>query len=359
MKGYKTTHHFADSRVVVLVSVCMLLLWLFSSNILLFIGSFCYLLLIGTAHGYVHYMRSVQVDMKQENNYLFVEESDVCQLRFYNSMRFPAFLTLSFRSDEGMDWNGAFTRTNHFYQVQLELPPRAEKRVDLTGIAKKRGTHTWQNVQLTVTDPFNLVNLQLQLQIAPVFHVFPRMKKVRIPETKRWRYGYRSAIASPLLDEMKIIGVKAYEQEAFRSIHWGATAKTGVLSAKKLEPVQADRYAVYLNLVGQHAFMLRPDAEELIEFTAGTCKQLLEMDCSFELWVNSVQGQGVLHIGPGLYRRQLYKVLQLLATLTVRDTPLPSKLFYQTGFRRQQVDAIPLIIGRPPEEVRNWLQVAK
>ncbi len=74
--------------------------------------------------------------------------------------------------------------------------------------------------------------------------------------------------------------MKSYENEDFRSIHWSATAKTGGDNCKKHERTQSDKYAIYLNLQNKSGISLRNDTEELIELTAGICKQLLMQNCS-------------------------------------------------------------------------------
>ena len=107
-------------------------------------------------------------------------------------------------------------------------------------------------------------------------------------------------MSSPLYDETKVMGVKSYENEDFRSIHWSATAKTGTIIAKKYERTQCDKYAIYLNLQNKSGVSLRNDIEELIELTAGICKQLLMQNCSFEVWINSVKDNGLLHIKMGI-----------------------------------------------------------
>lgn len=61
----------------------------------------------------------------------------------------------------------------------------------------------------------------------------------------------------------------------------------------------------------------------------------------------------------GKHRKQLYKAMDLLSSLTEKDTPLNTHFFYQTGFRRQEAGCIPLIIGYPPEKQKEWIQIVK
>ncbi len=50
-------------------------------------------------------------------------------------------------------------------------------------------------------------------------------------------------------DETSIIGVKRYERESFRSIHWKASAKMQELQAKQYEPVKNYSWTICLSLV--------------------------------------------------------------------------------------------------------------
>nr|WP_277493602.1 DUF58 domain-containing protein [Bacillus cereus] len=273
------------------------------------------------------------------------------------------FLNFCFRSQKGIDWHikENWMKRGDFYSIPLSLSKNEEIVIDLNAQAKRRGKWQWDQIEIVMSDPFRLITLHLTYkhEQAPIFHVYPRIAKVNIPETNRWQQGYRAATVSPLYNETKIIGVKPYEGEAFRSIHWGATARTGTLSTKKYEPSQGDRYAVYLNLVGKNSYTWRSDTEWLIEVTIGVCKQLFLQDCSFELWVNCVHNNSILQIGSGRDRSQLYRALQLLSVITDNDLPVSSEIFFKSGFRKQEPGAIPLIIGYPPQQQTNWLQVVK
>ena len=77
---------------------------------------------------------------------------------------------------------------------------------------------------------------------------------------------------------------------------------------------------------------LRNDTEELIELTAGICKQLLMQNCSFEVWINSVKDNGLLHIKNGHNRKHLQNVLKVLASISDQDTPVSSTYFTQQAF---------------------------
>ncbi|MEM5635705.1 DUF58 domain-containing protein [Bacillus toyonensis] len=139
-------------------------------------------------------------------------------------------------------------------------------------------------------------------------------------------------MSSPLYDETKVMGVKSYENEDFRSIHWSATAKTGTITAKSMSEHNVINTRFISNLQNKSGVSLRNDTEELIELTAGICKQLLMQNCSFEVWINSVKDNGLLHIKNGDNRKHLQNVLRILASISDQDTPISSSYFYTAGF---------------------------
>ncbi|MGF9964314.1 DUF58 domain-containing protein [Bacillus rhizoplanae] len=361
----KIKHPLVETYIAGIVTFITILMWLFVQNFFLFVLAFFYLLMVSFAHWYVRKVSQIYCEITQQHERLFIDETGHCRVRIINPTKLPIFeVAFRFRSDEHMKWTllqGELEQSIYSYRIPLQLKKQETLEIDLHVSAQQRGLHNWQEAEIILSDPFRLITIHIPIskRQMPCFRIYPRIAKVNIPETNSWKHGFRTAAVSPLYDETKIIGVKAYEQESFRSIHWGATAKTGVLSAKKYEYTQGDRYAVYLNVLGSTGYTLRPDIEYLIEVTAGVCRQLLAQDCSFELWVNSMCENGIVHITSGKYRKQLHKTLQLLSSLTDRDVPLSSSYFYQTGFRLKEVGAIPIIIGNPPEKHGGWLQVVK
>ncbi|WP_276561349.1 DUF58 domain-containing protein [Bacillus paramycoides] len=346
------------------IGVSCLILFVFTNQLFIVVLFLFYLLLAGFLHLYMKVVMRVKWDISQNQKRLFMNERGECVVQIINEARFPIFkATLQFRSDEQIEWetDQKMQRSHHSYQIPLQLDGRDVITIMLEGSANERGRQGWKAAELIISDPFGLLTYYLPIEHKelPEFHILPQMLKVMIPEITTWKHGFRRAAVSPLYDETKIVGVKEYEGEPFRSIHWGATAKTGVINAKKYEYTQGDRYALYVNVLGKTGYTLRTDMEYLIQVAAGVCRELISQDCSFELWINGVREQGVIHLKGGKHRKQLYKAMDLLSSLTEKDIPLNAHFFYQTGFRRQEAGGIPLIVGYPPEKQKGWIQIVK
>ena len=102
--------------------------------------------------------------------------------------------------------------------------------VALKSIAK------WEEVEIVITDLFGFITNHITYKQVdtPSYLVLPAVPKIQVPELQEWSRGFRKAMSSPLYDETKVMGVKSYENEDFRSIHWSATAKTGTIIAKSM-----------------------------------------------------------------------------------------------------------------------------
>ncbi|CAM3837441.1 MULTISPECIES: DUF58 domain-containing protein [Bacillus cereus group] len=346
----------AEPLMIGVVSVAALVLCIFSSNLLILSIVFLYIFLILFVHVYVRKISHVHWEYIQGSPNTFIGEKNICSIKISNNTILPIFnIVFRFKCDNRLSWKHDALNKNQStgsnYYMKFNMKGEEIRTFDIQAIALKRGIGKWEEVEIVISDPFGLIMSHLTYsQIdTPVYLIFPAVPNIQVPELKEWSRGFRKSLSSPLYDETNVIGIKNYENEDFRSIHWSATAKTGIITAKKYERTQSDKYALYLNLINKNGVSIRKDTEELIEITAGMCKQLLLQDCSYELWINSVNHNGLLHIKLGNSRKQLQNTLKVLASIKEQDTPVSSSYFFTSGFRRKQLDAIPLIIGTSPK----------
>ncbi|PFN19027.1 DUF58 domain-containing protein [Bacillus cereus] len=357
----------ADPLLIGIVSVATLVFCIFSSNLLILSFLFLYLFLVLFVHVYIRKVSQVHWEYIQGSPNTFIGEINNCSVKISNKSILPIFnIVFRFKCDNRLTWNHDALNKNHStgsnYYMKFNMKGEEIRTFDLQNIALKRGIGKWEEVEVVISDPFGLIMSHLTYsQIdTPTYLIFPAVPNIQIPELQEWSRGFRKAMSSPLYDETKVVGVKNYENEDFRSIHWSATAKTGIITAKKYERSQSDKYALYLNLVNKSGLSIRNDTEELIEVTAGICKQLLLQDCSFELWINSIKDTGLQHIKSGNSRGHLQNTLKILASITEEDTPVSSSYFYTAGFRHKELGAVPLIIGTSPRvnnQINKWIVI--
>jgi len=121
--------------------------------------------------------------------------------------------------------------------------------------------------------------------------------------------------------------------------------------AKKYDFTQVDRYAVIVNLADRHGLSFHQQSEEFIQIAIGVCKQLIQQNCSYELWINRVTPNGLTHIPLSNNRKQLQAALELFSLINDGEAPISTYYFYRNVFRGKKPDSIPLIIGIPPMEM--------
>lgn len=346
----------ADSYMVGIMTVVTLVLCVVSSNILVFSIFFFYFLMVAFARMYIRFASRIRWEFRQDGKNMFIGETNMCTVHILNPSVFPMLrVVFRFTCDPKLSWHhdklNKNKSTGSHYDMTFHIKGEETLTFDLQGMAKQRGIAKWNEVEIIISDPFRLITKHIIYQQCemPLFSVLPLVPNIQVPELQEWSLGFRKAMSAPLYDETKVMGIKSYEHEDFRSIHWGATAKTGVITAKKYERTQSDKYAIYVNLLNKNGISIRHDVEELIEVAAGVCKQLLLQDCSFELWLNCMKENGILHIKNGNSRKHLQRTLELLANVNEHDLPVSSFYFYKAGFHQKEIDAIPLIIGTAPK----------
>ncbi|MFD3446123.1 DUF58 domain-containing protein [Microbacteriaceae bacterium 4G12] len=358
MKRTYSYHRLAEPYVMLFIAIIFVLLFLFTEWFFVNAILVSYLLMMSSAHLYVRLSSKFVYHFSQKQLRLFIRDTARLQLVIQNHSKLPVInASFRFRTESGARWSHEKVENiGKEYKIPLRLQPQEEKEIDIKIEAIQRGKVTCEEVGWTISDLFNLVTLHITADVHdfPVLYVYPRLSKQKVPVPKKVNVGFRKVKVSPLYDETKIVGIKSYENESFRSIHWGATAKIGQVSAKKYAPSQIDSYTIYLNVTNQNGFTFRRDLEELIEYTAGVCYDLVGNHCSFELWINCLREKGIIHIPYGRGRKQLQAVLQLLSTLTESENVFPPNFFFSSGMLRKTPGAIPLIIGNAPPLTKQY-----
>ena len=96
-----------------------------------------------------------------------------------------------------------------------------------------------EQFECVLKDPFHLLTVHLPVfdKLRTEIIVYPSPKEVAgLQELQQLLNGFYRTNFS--FYETSIIGVKRYERESFRSIHWKASAKMQQLQAKQYEPVK-------------------------------------------------------------------------------------------------------------------------
>lgn len=123
-------------------------------------------------------------------------------------------------------------------------------------------------------------------------------------------------------DPIQFTGIRPYHPEdGFRRIHWAATARTGQLQTKMLQPVSAKSLAVCLNLATTEQFWLgysSPLLEKTISVAATLCYYGIQHHYSVGLYANGclANADQPFRIQPGETPQHLAHLLEALAGIT-------------------------------------------
>lgn len=229
----------AEPFVMGVMSVVAVILCVFSSNLLILSLVFLYVILIGAMHVYIRKVSCVNWEYDQGNSNVFIGETNRCKIKISNKSIFPIFnVVFRFKCENKITWNHDEINKNNStgsnYYMNFNLKGRESVSFDLQAVALKRGIAKWEEVEIVITDLFGFITNHITYKQVdtPSYLVLPAVPKIQVPELQEWSRGFRKAMSSPLYDETKVMGVKSYENEDFRSIHWSATAKTGAITAK-------------------------------------------------------------------------------------------------------------------------------
>lgn len=330
---------------------------------------FAIILTLGaTSHYYLKsFQNKVSWSFKKYVNISSIDEQLKVFVEIKNESKLPIHnlkLTIESKSERDLIFinDKSNLLNNSMFSQSVSLLPNSQKIVEIDLKGQRRGSHSWTNFNIHITDPLHLQTLRLDYsnEQLPTFPVVPRIYKLNDLKLKSLLQGYRNANNSLFMDETSVIGTKDYENESFRHIHWIASAKENKLLAKKYQKVNGDNYSVFLNLVGKGQFHLRKDMEELIEYAVSVCLYLIKEGCKVKLLVNYLtQQREILTLDNDIDRTRLKDIIEALSLVDDKGIFLPNAQFYQQGFLKMDSKSLALIIGIPPSptKINQWLHL--
>lgn len=212
---------------------------------------------------------------------------------------------------------------------------------------QKRGLYTMENVELIVYDWFRTsttyfpVLPRLQTEIL----VYPLIKPIRnIQRLERLMPGIQQSRLSYLEDASAVSGVKQYENESFRHIHWKASLRMQQLVAKKYQPVTHSGVTICLNLSApERGFHAR--FEDLISFTAFLCQYMTTKHLPFELFINIYKGGRPLTLNIREGNEHLAASLTALAQLSTSGAAFSETAFLTYIKESQAPSVLTILVG--------------
>jgi hypothetical protein len=316
-----------------------------------------YYLLAAFVHHYVRHMEHhIIVHDSARTMRLFPNESGVISIVIENRAKLPLVNgSCMFRTDAKLQ---SETSAHHVSENMISFPfvlgAHARQQWDFTFTAVKRGAYHIKRLECIVSDPFHLTHIHL-----PTIHklkteilVYPALQTVNgLQQLHQETSGTYKTTLSYYRDEAELLGIKPYERESFRSIHWKASAKTQQLQAKVYQPVRNLSWSICLCLASSRAVGWKANMEELISYTAYICKYAAEKKIPFELFISVMTEKGPVHISMKEGIPNVVLALEDLARLSQEHVLIQGNRFVHYYMSKREPSATLIFVGVNKEHI--------
>ncbi|MEY8347411.1 DUF58 domain-containing protein [Bacillus cereus] len=328
------------------IPITLLFFLVFPNQIALFFFFIYYLLAIALYFYVFHVEKNLQITNEKKLIRLFPTENGTLSILVHNAAKLPIVNgKITFRTADLPLINKKTTCNHHsFFYEQTKLNgtssniftfPFTQKsesvqQWNFTFQATTRGCFHIENLEYMIGDPFNLIHVHSSAihDLKTELLVYPIPKPVVglhiIFQTNPGTYYTNFSFYQ---DESTIIGIKPYEKESFRSIHWKASAKMQQLHVKQYQPILNHSWSICLCL----SYDTIPDwnihMEDLISFTAFICQTAAEKNIPFELFISILSDSKPLHIPINKGIDHYAQVLENLARIKQKNILLPKNRF--------------------------------
>ena len=204
------------------------------------------------------------------------------------------------------------------YTVNFVQKRKTINRISIPFKAKARGVYYAEDLNLIIHDLFgsSFVHFPPINRGDTEIIVYPQQLEIKnLPLLNHIRVGEEEAAYSFMSDETSVVGIKPYEKESFRQIHWKATAKMQSMYAKQYQPITNKRYTIMLYITEESGFTIHSKGEKLISYTAFLCSYLISNGFSYELYVNYLAKEGVFKLPLNTGIQHLQMTLEQLARI--------------------------------------------
>lgn len=313
-----------DSYFLRLILPISILLFIYISFIPMTMIIVVYFLYTSYIHFYTKRIaKQVYINREKENRKLFINETDELAIDIHNDAPVTiAHGKLHFVLDRNIEvmesdfFHKSLNDTR--YTVNFEQKKKTINRMRIPFKAKARGVYSIEDLDLIIHDSFGTSSVHFPT----INHgdteiiVYPEQLEVQnLAILNLDSIGEEEVPHSYLADETSVIGIKPYEKESFRQIHWKATAKMQSMYAKQYQPITNKRYTIMLYITEPNGFTIHEKGEKLISYTAFLCSYLISKKFSYELYVNDMTKEGVFKLPLNTGIDHLQKTLEKLARL--------------------------------------------
>ncbi|PER09495.1 DUF58 domain-containing protein [Bacillus cereus] len=340
------------------VPIALLFTFFFPQRMLMFLFFFYYIFAI-FIYKYVAFIeKKFQIINEKQTTRLFPEESGQFFIHLKNGASIPLVNGVCYfhlnsslipHKEQGIE---QISKT--LFSFPFSQPAHSAQKWGLTLTATKRGVFQIEQFECVLKDPFHLLTVHLPVfdKLRTEIIVYPSPKEVAgLQELQQLLNGFYRTNFSFYNDETSIIGVKRYERESFRSIHWKASAKMQQLQAKQYEPVKNYSWTICLSLAADRGFGWKDNVEELISYATYIFQYTTKHHIPFELFISVLAEGGALHVPLNEGQTQYAKALEELACISDDSTLLPKQGFLHYVKRKRERSSTMIYIGLQRNEL--------
>jgi uncharacterized protein (DUF58 family) len=298
----------------------------------------------------------------------FVGDDVSVRVTIRNAKRFPLpIVRLLVRFPPGLvPEHGLEPTALRGHRRRLSMDGRSEITLVLPVIAPTRGEYFLEEVELQVSDPFDLAPVRRSLEVERPLLVMPA-PRVGIPLRimRRLPFGSPAAAARLFEDREHFAGVRDYEPgDPFHHVHWRLSAHAGTLQTKRYEPTRSAEvlFAVDVSNGEPYWYGVDPEtAEESIGWASYLARQAIHAGWVTGLIANTHlrKGRGPLRVRPATSLGAEAAVFTALARMPNQPTSDLGPVLREYGRQLVRRTTIIVISPRPGPALLHEMAVLR
>lgn len=312
--------------------------------------------------------RDVEVEVGFDPPRAFVGEDTAVWIRITNDKRLPLpIVRVLLPLPEGLHPGRERAPTPlRGHRRRLSIAGRTETTLRLPIHAPNRGEYWLEDLEITISDPFDLAPLRRQIKPQRPLLVIPS-PRTGLPLTIRRRlpFGAPARAARLFEDREHFAGVRDYEPgDPMHHVHWRLSAHAGRLQTKRYEPTRSAEvlFAVDVSRGEPFWYAVDPEAAEAsIAWASYLARQALHAGWKTGLVANTHlrKGRGPLRVPASTSRGGEAALFTALARMPNQPTSDLGPVLREIGRRLPHRTTVVVVSVAPGASLRHEMAVLR
>jgi uncharacterized protein (DUF58 family) len=252
------------------------------------------------------------------------------------------------------------------HRRRLSIDGRTEATLRLPVVAPRRGEYFLDDLDVTLSDPFDLAPLRRSIAVERPLLVMPEARAgLPLRVLRKLPFGTPAPTARLFEDKEHFAGVRDYEPgDPMHHVHWRVSAHAGRLQTKRYEPTRSAEvlFAVDISNGEPFWFSVDPDtAEETIGWTSYLARQAIHSGWRTGLVANTHlrKGRGPLRVPTDPGRNREAALFTALARMPNQPTTDLGPVLREVGRRLAQRTTVIVVSPRPGASLLHEMEVLR